>query len=347
MRSKRISSRGETARTRGGGVSSTSTGGQRICRSPKRGRERGKPRPAEGVRDAHLQDLLDLVLEPGALVAQEMEPGVAGGQGRDLGAETEVTLDDLVGRGASAVPAVEEGADLAQRVGEEVLELEAEEAEALAAGGVVDVVIEGRGRALRRSDGDDRQRERGGGDEGSQGQQANHVRLTPDHTRVTAAAMATVYWTGMSRRDDVSLRYVAARREARLVAFAIDGLTLAALAVPFLAVAGLAVLLQSDWLAVDPSGGEWAVGYGIALSWLVAPLIYVTLGTVSGGDSRGAVAGTRDPAGGRRGAGRPAGSVARGVPLYVDAAAGRRVAGQPVRRARPATARPAGGGAGL
>ncbi len=87
----------------------------------------------------------------------------------------------------------------------------------------------------------------------------------------------------MSRRDDVSLRYVAARREARLVAFAIDGLTLAALAVPFLAVAGLAVLLQSDWLAVDPSGGEWAVGYGIALSWLVAPLIYVTLGTVSGG----------------------------------------------------------------
>lgn len=76
---------------------------------------------------------------------------------------------------------------------------------------------------------------------------------------------------------------VPARREARLLAFSVDALILSLAAIPFAAAGGLAVLLQSDWLAVDPSGAEWAAGYGIAGLWLLAPLVYHSIGTMRGG----------------------------------------------------------------
>ncbi len=69
-----------------------------------------------------------------------------------------------------------------------------------------------------------------------------------------------------------------ARREARLVAFSVDLVVLAGLAVIFLAAGGLTVLLQTDWLAVDPNRREWAWGYAIASWWVLVPLIYFSVG---------------------------------------------------------------------
>ena len=69
-----------------------------------------------------------------------------------------------------------------------------------------------------------------------------------------------------------------ARREARVVAAAIDAAVLALTALPFVALAGLVVLLQTDWLAVDPSGSEWALGYVLAALWLLVPPAYFAAG---------------------------------------------------------------------
>ena len=76
-----------------------------------------------------------------------------------------------------------------------------------------------------------------------------------------------------------------ARREARLVAFAVDGLLLALGLGLFLALGGLTVLLQTNWLEVDPSGGEWRWGYvvaGLGLG-LGLPPLYFGLGALWGG----------------------------------------------------------------
>ena len=77
--------------------------------------------------------------------------------------------------------------------------------------------------------------------------------------------------------------YAPARREARTLAFVIDGFVLALLGLPFLAGGGLAVLLQSDWLDQDPSGSVWATGYGIVSGWLLLPLLYASHGAAHGG----------------------------------------------------------------
>ena len=74
-----------------------------------------------------------------------------------------------------------------------------------------------------------------------------------------------------------------ARREARVAAFAVDMLVLAALAPGFAALGGLTVLLQTGWLDVDPTGREWAWGYAVSGLWLVTPWLYFTLGTSRGG----------------------------------------------------------------
>lgn len=51
----------------------------------------------------------------------------------------------------------------------------------------------------------------------------------------------------------------------------------------FLGFAGLTVLLQTNWLEVDPSGREWLWGYVVATLWFAAPLWYVALGAAFGG----------------------------------------------------------------
>ena len=73
-----------------------------------------------------------------------------------------------------------------------------------------------------------------------------------------------------------------ARREARVVAAAIDAAVLVLTALPFVLLAGLAVLLQTNWLAVDPSGSEWALGYVLAALWLLVPPAYFAAGARHG-----------------------------------------------------------------
>ena len=74
-----------------------------------------------------------------------------------------------------------------------------------------------------------------------------------------------------------------ARREARTTAFALDALLLLALAPAFIGLGGLTVLLQSDWLALDPTHGAWTVGYVVSGLWLGMPWLYFTLGASYGG----------------------------------------------------------------
>lgn len=73
-----------------------------------------------------------------------------------------------------------------------------------------------------------------------------------------------------------------ARLESRSVATAIDALITAALLAPFVALGGLTVLLQTDFLAVDPSGREWRWGYLVTALWLPALVAYHTLAAMRG-----------------------------------------------------------------
>jgi len=70
--------------------------------------------------------------------------------------------------------------------------------------------------------------------------------------------------------------------EARAVATAIDALVTAALLLPFLALSGLTVLLQTDFLKHDPTSGEWTAGHLVAALWLPAIVAYHTLGAIRG-----------------------------------------------------------------
>ena len=74
-----------------------------------------------------------------------------------------------------------------------------------------------------------------------------------------------------------------ARREARLVALCVDALVLAAAVPLFLALGGLTVLLQTQWLEVDPSGTEWIWGGLVSALWLPAGVAYFALGTARAG----------------------------------------------------------------
>ncbi len=87
------------------------------------------------------------------------------------------------------------------------------------------------------------------------------------------------------------------RREARLVAAAIDGLVVLSLGAVCLALAALAMLLQVNPFERDPTAGEWGVGYAVALLWIPLSSLYAGLG----GRTVGARAlGLREPAGGLR-----------------------------------------------
>ena len=111
-----------------------------------------------------------------------------------------------------------------------------------------------------------------------------------------------------------------ARLEARALAFVVDGLVLASLLPVFAAFAGLTVLLQSDWLADDPSGGEWLWGYVVGGLWLLAPVVYFTAGAVRGDTVGARLLGltVREPGGARPSTGR---ALARSLLLLLGALA--------------------------
>lgn len=68
-----------------------------------------------------------------------------------------------------------------------------------------------------------------------------------------------------------------------MVAWAVDALALLLIAPVFVAAGGLVVLLQSDWLAEDPSQTVWNWGYAVSALWVLAPLVYFAVGTWAGG----------------------------------------------------------------
>ncbi len=68
------------------------------------------------------------------------------------------------------------------------------------------------------------------------------------------------------------------RREARLVAAAIDFVVIGLFSALCIGVALIAMLLQVDPLERDPSAGEWGVGYAIVLFWFLLSSLYAGLG---------------------------------------------------------------------
>ncbi len=74
-----------------------------------------------------------------------------------------------------------------------------------------------------------------------------------------------------------------ARREARLLAGAID-LVIAALLGVFCALLAVAVMLaQVNPLESDPTLNQWLAGYAAAALWLPAAPLYIALGSLTGG----------------------------------------------------------------
>jgi len=68
------------------------------------------------------------------------------------------------------------------------------------------------------------------------------------------------------------------RREARAVASAIDLVVIALIGVGFASAALIAMLIQVDPFARDPTLGEWIVGYAVFLLALPASVVYASLG---------------------------------------------------------------------
>ena len=69
-----------------------------------------------------------------------------------------------------------------------------------------------------------------------------------------------------------------ARREARIVAMAIDLVILAFSAATFIAIGAFTILLQTNWLEVDPNRSELLVSIVISGLWILFPIIYFTVG---------------------------------------------------------------------
>jgi uncharacterized RDD family membrane protein YckC len=98
-----------------------------------------------------------------------------------------------------------------------------------------------------------------------------------------AKAMAGTRSLGVVAEQSIQTDISLARREARVVATAIDLTLLAIVAAVFAALGGLTVLLQTDWLAVDPSRTELVWGGVVAGLWLAVPPLYFTVGSWRGG----------------------------------------------------------------
>ena len=74
-----------------------------------------------------------------------------------------------------------------------------------------------------------------------------------------------------------------ARREARLLAAAIDLGVVALLGALCAALALAAMLAQVDPFEADPTLGQWLVGYAVAALGLPAAALYIALATLRGG----------------------------------------------------------------
>ena len=93
-------------------------------------------------------------------------------------------------------------------------------------------------------------------------------------------------------RED-SEGWVPARREARLLAGAIDLLVVFAIGALCALLALAVMLVQVDPLSSDPSFGQWLVGYAVAALWFPAAALYIALGTLRGGTVGARVLGLR------------------------------------------------------
>ncbi|MDE2967510.1 MAG: RDD family protein [Chloroflexota bacterium] len=82
----------------------------------------------------------------------------------------------------------------------------------------------------------------------------------------------------MSPSESEPLFIPIVRREARVVAAAIDFVVIGLFSALCAAAALLAMLLQVDPLERDPTAGEWGVGYAIALFWFMLSSLYAGLG---------------------------------------------------------------------
>ena len=85
--------------------------------------------------------------------------------------------------------------------------------------------------------------------------------------------------TGASQRGG----WVPARREARLLAGAIDLVVVALLGALCALVALAAMLAQVDPFESDPTFGQWLVGYAVAALWFPAAVLYIALAGLRGG----------------------------------------------------------------
>lgn len=95
-----------------------------------------------------------------------------------------------------------------------------------------------------------------------------------------------------------------ARREARLLAAAIDLAAAAAIGLAALLAAAALMLLQVNPIERDPSGGEWLAGYAALALWIPAVAAYIGFATARGGTLGARLAGLRVTGGGRRAAWR-------------------------------------------
>lgn len=77
--------------------------------------------------------------------------------------------------------------------------------------------------------------------------------------------------------------WLPARREARLLAAAIDLVVVALLGALCAALALAAMLIQVDPFETDPTLGQWLVGYAVAALGLPAAALYIALATLRGG----------------------------------------------------------------
>lgn len=82
----------------------------------------------------------------------------------------------------------------------------------------------------------------------------------------------------MTCSESESLYIPIVRREARVVAAAIDFVVIGLFSALCAAAALTAMLLQVDPLERDPTAGEWGVGYAIALCWFMLSSLYAGLG---------------------------------------------------------------------
>lgn len=77
--------------------------------------------------------------------------------------------------------------------------------------------------------------------------------------------------------------WVPARREARLLAGAIDLLVVALLGALCLLLALAAMLAQVDPFESDPTLGQWVVGYAVAALWFPVTVLYIALAGLRSG----------------------------------------------------------------